>query len=228
MSLSVVFALLWALAACVTLKAVSATSETVYVSANGTDAPGNGASEANPLRTIQYALNSTSASDVVVCGFVDGAVTIARGVALRARPGTLSGIDCQFAQTTGILVQTTSAVVVTSIIVRNCQQSPGASGNGGGVIVVQGSPEFAECDFTACRASSYGGAVYVLGGAPRFTNCSFTANVAERGAALWLANGNASLDNVTISWNNATTPFSYAAGGAGIYVESGRTPSRAL
>jgi hypothetical protein len=74
--------------------ALSVSTQTVYVAANGTDAAGGGASAASALRTLAVRADEHECADVVLVGFVGGGAVASRDVSIRAYAGVDGGVDC--------------------------------------------------------------------------------------------------------------------------------------
>ncbi len=72
----------------------------------------------------------------------------------------------------------TSTLVDGFSIVRGYANGLSANNQnvGGGVRILNGSPQFRRCKFISNQASMYGGGVYVSGGIPTFTDCLFYQN----------------------------------------------------
>lgn len=107
-----------------------ARADTVFVSAAGEDAAGRGANATHALRSLQYALSSTSAERVVLVGLVvvggdgggtaGGAVRVARSVTIAAHDSA-SGIECTAGQRTALHVDRSArAVELTRVSMRGC------------------------------------------------------------------------------------------------------------
>ncbi len=167
-----------------------AASRTLYVSATGNDA-NSGLSWAQAKQTIQAAINTANANDVV--WVAQG--TYSQSITLKKRVAVYGG----FAGTETLLGQRNWSANVTTI-----------SGGNSGIAVTGAVGGFADTildgfTVTGGQSSGDGGGFYCYSGAVQIANDTFTGNSAVHGAGLYLDYSPSTLTNDLFQGNAASS-----------------------
>jgi len=222
-----------------------------YVNAStGSNTPGNG-SQANPWKTITYALGQISASGNTVriaAGTYDTnlgetfPILLIDGVSLIGAGSDVSIVD---AKGTNTVIKAVSIIDPTTVVKGLAIQGGGNTNQGGGLFITAGSALKVDgCKITsnnvstATAAKRYGGGIYILNSSPTILNCEISGNtvMATRaptdpsdfgayGAGVAIAgNSSPQLQQNVIRDNEAQNSFFALAYGAGVYVAGSATP----
>ena len=95
-------------------------------------------------------------------------------------------------------------LTLSKCLITNCAAT---EGNGGGLLVTNGTVAVNETKFISNTATKNGGAICIIGGAVTISNTSTTpinSNSAKRGGGIYVVDGTLTLNGGTVQSNSAT------------------------
>ncbi len=192
-----------------------------YVSLSGSDDTGTG-SEANPFRSIQWAIAWSAAGDTVliepgtytdVFSFTGKDVIVASRFFLDSDSTHIYNTTLDGENSRSIVSFTGEES--TNAILEGFTLTRGAAENGGAVYIETGStPTLRNLIFDGNNASDEGGAIYVASNA-EFQECRFLDNSATEGGAIYVNEGSPVFQNCWFE-NNVASSL-----GGSIYLDQG-------
>lgn len=208
-------AIIWLVTAPRTRVQAAPAGVTRYVSTLGAD---SGDCASSDCRTIQYAINQSSAGDLILvtAGVYTEHILIKDGIAIHGQGWGSTIIDGQYSSNSNSVV-TFEPLVGPSTVLSGVQVTRGGVGNllglnplGAGISIVNGSPTIINTWVYSCTGY-YGGGIYAGWGAPTLINVPVWNNQALYGGGFYLTDdanvtltGDFNYTNGTVMFNSAT------------------------
>ena len=226
-------------ACALTLLAVStAQAETIHVNVTNCPGPGSG-SVGDPYCSIQTAIDNAVDTDEIVVApgtYFEAINFLGKAITLRSSDGS----DVTTIDGTGFfhVVQCVSGEGPDTVFDGFTVTGGNADGeffpdkNGGGMLILDGSPTVTNCTFSGNsaivdreRASASGGGMY-NNGSPTVTNCTFSENSSNVGGGMNNGSaGNPTVTNCTFTGNSAIVGRAGTGWGGGMHNNSGSSPT---